>query len=40
MNKPHTLKIGIVQQTCCADVEANKQKLKQNIADVRSEERR
>ena len=34
MNKPHTLKIGLVQQTCVADVETNKQKLKQNIADV------
>ncbi len=29
-----TLKIGLVQQTCCADVEANKQKLAANIADV------
>ena len=28
------LKIGIIQQTCGADVETNKQKLAQNIADV------
>ena len=29
-----TLRVGIIQQTCCADVEANKQKLARNIADV------
>ncbi|MBO4612599.1 MAG: carbon-nitrogen hydrolase [Bacteroidaceae bacterium] len=28
------MKIGIIQQTCGADVETNKQKLAQNIADV------
>ena len=28
------MKIGIIQQSCVADVEANKQKLAQNIADV------
>ena len=28
------LKVGIIQQTCGADVEANKQKLARNIADV------
>ncbi len=28
------MKIGIIQQTCTADVEANKQKLARNIADV------
>ena len=34
MPTPHTLKVGLVQQTCSADVEANKQKLARNIADV------
>lgn len=29
-----TLRVGIIQQTCCADVEANKQKLARNIAVV------
>lgn len=29
-----TLRVGIIQQTCCADVKANKQKLARNIADV------
>lgn len=29
-----TLRVGIIQQTCCTDVEANKQKLARNIADV------
>ena len=28
------MKIGIIQQSCTADVESNKQKLAQNIADV------
>lgn len=34
MTKHKTLKVGIVQQACTADVEANKQNLKRNIADV------
>ena len=34
MPTPHTLKVGLVQQTCSANVEANKQKLARNIADV------
>lgn len=34
MTQSKILKVGIVQQTCCADVEANKQKLARNIADV------
>lgn len=34
MTKHKTLKVGIVQQACTADVEANKEKLKRNIADV------
>ena len=34
MPTPHTLKVGLVQQTCSADVEANKQKLARNIAEV------
>ncbi|MBQ8968887.1 MAG: carbon-nitrogen hydrolase [Bacteroidaceae bacterium] len=28
------MKVGLIQQTCTADVEANKQKLARNIADV------
>ena len=28
------MKVGLIQQTCVADVEANKQKLARNIADV------
>ena len=32
MNK--TLKVGLVQQTCSANVEYNKQKLAKNIAEV------
>lgn len=32
MTPSHTLKVGIVQQSCTADVEANKQKLASNIA--------
>lgn len=28
------LRVGLVQQSCSADVEANKQKLARNIADV------
>ena len=34
MPTPHTLKGGLVQQTCSANVEANKQKLAHNIAEV------
>lgn len=34
MTKHKTLKVGIVQQACTADVEANKQNLKRNIANV------
>lgn len=34
MSTPHTLKVGLVQQTCSANVEANKQKLAHNIAEV------
>lgn len=34
MTKPDILKVGLIQQTCTADVEANKQKLAKNIADV------
>lgn len=34
MTNHKTLKVGIVQQACTADVEANKQNLKRNIADV------
>ena len=34
MIKHKTLKVGIVQQACTADVEANKENLKRNIADV------
>lgn len=34
MTKHKTLKVGIVQQACTADVEANKENLKHNIADV------
>ena len=34
MTKHKTLKVGIVQQACTVDVEANKQNLKRNIADV------
>lgn len=34
MTQHKTLKVGIIQQTCCADVEANKEKLARNIADV------
>lgn len=34
MTKHKTLKVGIVQQACTADVEANKQNLKRYIADV------
>lgn len=34
MTQHKTLKVGIVQQTCCADVEENKTKLARNIADV------
>ena len=34
MIKHKTLKVGIVQQACTADVEANKQNLKRKIADV------
>lgn len=34
MTKHKTLKVGIVQQACTADVEANKENLKRNIADV------
>lgn len=34
MTKHKILKVGIVQQACTADVEANKQNLKRNIADV------
>ena len=34
MPTPHTLKVGLVQQTCSANVEANKQKLARNIAEV------
>ncbi|MDY4557365.1 MAG: carbon-nitrogen hydrolase [Alloprevotella sp.] len=34
MPTPHTLKVGLVQQTCSANVEANKQKLAHNIAEV------
>lgn len=37
MTQSNILKVGIVQQTCCADVEANKQKLARNIADVASQ---
>lgn len=29
-----TLKVGLIQQTCSASVEDNKQKLAKNIADV------
>lgn len=34
MTNHKTLKVGIVQQACTADVEANKENLKRNIADV------
>ena len=34
MPTPHTLKVGLIQQTCSANVEANKQKLAHNIAEV------
>ena len=34
MIQSHTLIVGIVQQTCSADTEVNKQKLKASIADV------
>lgn len=34
MTKHKTLKVGIVQQACTADVEVNKENLKRNIADV------
>ena len=34
MKHTDNLKVGIIQQTCSADVEANKQKLARNIADV------
>ena len=34
MKHTDILKVGIIQQTCSADVEANKQKLARNIADV------
>ena len=34
MTKHKILKVGIVQQACTADVEANKQNLKRNIAGV------
>ena len=34
MTPSHTLKVGIVQQSCTADVEANKQKLAANIATL------
>ena len=34
MTKHKTLKVGIVQQACTADAEANKQNRKRNIADV------
>lgn len=34
MTKHKTLKVGIVQQACTADVEANKENLKRNIAEV------
>lgn len=34
MTNRKTLKVGIVQQACTADVEANKETLKRNIADV------
>ena len=34
MPTPHTLKVGLVQQTCSANAEANKQKLAHNIAEV------
>ena len=34
MTPTHTLKVGIVQQSCTADVEANKQKLAANIATL------
>lgn len=37
MTQHKTLKVGIIQQTCCADVEANKEKLACNIADVASQ---
>lgn len=33
-NNQRKMKIGIIQQSCTADVESNKQKLAQNIADV------
>lgn len=34
MTTQHTLRVGIVQQSCCGDVEKNKEKLAQNIAQV------
>lgn len=34
MTSSHILRVGIVQQTCTADIEANKEKLAHNIADV------
>ena len=34
MKHTDILKVGIIQQKCSADVEANKQKLARNIADV------
>lgn len=37
MTQSNILKVGIVQQTCGADVETNKQKLARNIADVASQ---
>ena len=34
MSSSRLLKVGLIQQTCSSDIEANKQKLAQNIADV------
>ena len=34
MNESRILRVGIVQQSCTADIEANKEKLARNIADV------
>ena len=34
MSSSRILKVGLVQQSCTADTEANKLKLARNIADV------
>lgn len=36
LSTPRTLRVGIVQQTCCADAVSNREKLAHNIAEVAS----